>query len=280
MRDLTSTTVSFLLGPTQLENNRYYIKSIAEVIQFLVVNELSLRGTFCTEMEKERNLFTNLFEYTMKKDNKLQSIACMIPGNASYTFPEIQNEIIQIMAKIVQDQISKEIQNSNAYSILADSTRDKQNHEDLAIGARYIDITGKPVESCFSLVKLEAANAKSIANAILNKLNTLTLNLSKIVCQSYDGTAVMSGCTGGVQKLISENLNRNIPYIHCFNHQLHLAVLEIVDSHTCIKFCFDLCEQLCFFGDYLCRLNITGISYKEYCLKDGQGRGFSRSNLH
>ena len=150
MRDSTLTTVSCLVGPTQLENNRYYIKSIAEVIQILVVNELSLRGTFCTEIEKERGLFTNLFEYTMKKDNKLQSIASTIPGNAIYTSPEIQNEIIQIMVEIVQNQISKEIQNSNAYSILADSIRDKQNHEDLAIGARYIDITGKRVERCFS----------------------------------------------------------------------------------------------------------------------------------
>ena len=52
MRDETSTTVSYLIGPTQLENNKYYIKSIAEVIQFLVVNELSLRGTFCTEIKK------------------------------------------------------------------------------------------------------------------------------------------------------------------------------------------------------------------------------------
>ena len=28
----TSTTVSYLLSPTQLENNKYYIKSIDEVI--------------------------------------------------------------------------------------------------------------------------------------------------------------------------------------------------------------------------------------------------------
>ena len=37
------------------------------MIQFLVVNEQSLRGTFCTEIEKERGFFKNIFEYTMKK---------------------------------------------------------------------------------------------------------------------------------------------------------------------------------------------------------------------
>lgn len=83
-RDGSSTSVSYLLGPTQLENYRYYIKSIAKVIQFLVVNELSLRETYCTEIEKESGIFTNLCEYTFKQDNKLQSIASKIPDNASY----------------------------------------------------------------------------------------------------------------------------------------------------------------------------------------------------
>ena len=152
------------------------------------------------------------------------------------------------MADIVQKQISTKIQNSAAFSLLADSTRDKQNHEDLAIGAQYIDYSGKPAERCFSLVKLDAANAKFIFDAINNELNLLSLNFNKIACQTYDGVVAMSGCTGGVQKLISESLNRNIPYIHCCNHQLHLAVLEIADSNRCIRFCFNICEQLCYFS--------------------------------
>ena len=45
-RDSTGTTVdSLLVGKTALEKNRYYVKSIAEVVQFLCVNELGLRGT-------------------------------------------------------------------------------------------------------------------------------------------------------------------------------------------------------------------------------------------
>ena len=85
-----------------------------------------------------------------------------------------------------------------------------QNHKDLAIEARYIDYLGKPAKRGFSLVKLKAANSKSIFDPINNELNILSLNLNKIVCQSYDGAAVISGFTGGVQKLISEYLNRNI----------------------------------------------------------------------
>ena len=47
----------------QIQNNRYYIKSIAECIQFLAVNELGFRGTYDEDLEKESGLFQNLFEF-------------------------------------------------------------------------------------------------------------------------------------------------------------------------------------------------------------------------
>ena len=37
-------SVSTLVNENQLEKNRYYIKSVLEVIQFLCVNELPVRG--------------------------------------------------------------------------------------------------------------------------------------------------------------------------------------------------------------------------------------------
>ena len=37
-------TISEQLGPQILKQRKYYIRSIAEAIQFLIVNELSFRG--------------------------------------------------------------------------------------------------------------------------------------------------------------------------------------------------------------------------------------------
>ena len=78
------------------------------------------------------------------------------------------------MADIIPKQISTTIQNSAAFSLLARSKKDKQNHEDLAIEARYINYLGKPATRGYSLVKLVAANAKSIFDGIINKLNILS----------------------------------------------------------------------------------------------------------
>ena len=54
----------------------------------------------------------------------------------------------------------------------------------------------------------------------------------------------MAGSNGGIQKLISDELKRQIPYIHCFNHQLHLAVLEMISSNSKFTRAFDVAEQL------------------------------------
>lgn len=109
-KETTGETIDcMLVGKSQLEKNRYYVKSIGGVIKFLSVNELGLRGT--TEILKSDHrdtdgddiaagLFFKLFEYTLEKDDKLADIAKGIPKNAKYTCKAIQNEIIETLANM------------------------------------------------------------------------------------------------------------------------------------------------------------------------------------
>lgn len=66
-------SVSTLINENVLEKHRYYIKSIIEVIQFLVVNELSFRGDYIEE-HGERGLFVKLFEFILKKIKLLLNV--------------------------------------------------------------------------------------------------------------------------------------------------------------------------------------------------------------
>lgn len=109
----TTSSVSTLIHQKALEQNRYYVKSIIEVIQFLVVNELALRGNYILEEEKEQGLFQNLFEYTCMKDPNLKEALIHIPQNATYRSPEIQNQIIQAMVQAVRNSIVKDIKESD-----------------------------------------------------------------------------------------------------------------------------------------------------------------------
>jgi hypothetical protein len=53
-----------------------------------------------------------------------------------------------------------------------------------------------PTERCIiAVVSLEEQNAQTITAEILKVLRGLSLNLDKIIGQTYDGASVMSGTT-------------------------------------------------------------------------------------
>jgi hypothetical protein len=97
---------------------------------------------------------------------------------------------------------------------------------------------------CIAVVSLEEQNAQTIMAEILKVLRGLSLNLDKIIGQTYDGASVMSEHHGGVNVLLSDELGRVIPYIHCVNHQLHLAVIGTLAAHKDIRSYLDACEEL------------------------------------
>ncbi|KAJ3590154.1 hypothetical protein NHX12_008108, partial [Muraenolepis orangiensis] len=54
----------------------------------------------------------------------------------------------------------------------------------------------------------------------------------------------MSGRHGGVQRLLQDELGREIPYVHCFNHQLHLVVVHAMSGERAIEDLFNICKVL------------------------------------
>jgi len=98
-----------LINESVLEKHRYYISSIFDIIEFLVVQELPLRDSYKKDEKSESDLFQALFQYTVKKDKHLAECVKIIPANATYISPLIQNDIINIIAKYLKEQISEEI---------------------------------------------------------------------------------------------------------------------------------------------------------------------------
>ena len=54
----------------------------------------------------------------------------------------------------------------------------------------------------------------------------------------------MVGHCGGVHRLLQERENRKIPYMHCVNHQLHLAVVHAVSVEQAINDFLHVCGSL------------------------------------
>ena len=82
---LVTVQLSTIACTGELERNRYYLSSIIDVVEFLAVNQLPFRGdkdSFKDMSDDGCGLFLSMFEYTLRKDEKLQEISKTIPGNA------------------------------------------------------------------------------------------------------------------------------------------------------------------------------------------------------
>ena len=88
--------------------------SIEEEINFIQL--LKLEGEVDSQIEK----------WLKKKSGK-------------YTHPEIQNECLQLMSLTILREISKNIQNSVYYTIMADEVTDSSNKEQFVVCLRWVD---------------------------------------------------------------------------------------------------------------------------------------------
>ena len=131
------------------------------------------------------------------------------------------------------------------YSIKVDGTRDPTGRENISIVLRFIDAhTSEIRERLLTIATAEEGDAKTLTQTVISELTKAGLSTDKILSQVYDGASVMSGKHGGVQKLLQEELKREIPYVHCFNHQLHLVVVQAMSAEQPVIDFFSVCNLL------------------------------------
>ena len=122
----TGSVISTMVNSHQLAQNRLYVSAIVDIIEFLVSNELPLRGEVDSvdgRDEAGSGLFLSLFDYTLRQNQELAKAFSTIPKNATYTSHDIQNHIIELMSMIVTEQIVKDVGES-WFTLKVDGTKD------------------------------------------------------------------------------------------------------------------------------------------------------------
>lgn len=116
-----------------------------------------------------------------------------MPQNATYLSPDIQNELISIIAKMVQEDIVTDVNSADVdyLTLLVDGTKDRKNLECVSIAARYVS-DGKAMESLLCIDTTKKLDAVSNADLILTKLQKCGIDSIRILSQCYDGANVMS----------------------------------------------------------------------------------------
>lgn len=122
------------------------------------------------------------------------------------------------------------------------------------------------MESCVGL------SATGMCEVILKSLAWREVNTDKILCQCDDGAYVMSGHFGGVRTILQEKLGRSNPYIDCFPHRLHLAVVDAINQIDLIKTFLEQAHMLYrFFQLYKFKKIYKGKHWKKLLRRNGKG---------
>lgn len=127
----------------------------------MVENELAFRGSYDIEKHTENGLFEKLFNYTHKINPEFAKWESHMPQHFTYRSPDIQNEVIKLLATMVREQVAEEVMTSDVpyFTLLEDGTKDKKNKECVSIAARYV-LNGQVHESIIAMETFDELHAK------------------------------------------------------------------------------------------------------------------------
>ena len=197
-----------------IEENRAILKSITEVVVTMARQNISLRG----HVPEESN-FNSLMALVAQHNSTLRHHLENARGNAKYTSPEIQNELLDLSAQQIVNNIVSDCKKAGCYAFIADESTDVSVKEQISVCVRFVQKgnNGRHIirEEFLSFVDADkGTNAEALTTKFLEALNNLGLPLDQMRAQGYDGASVMSGHINGVQARIQRQ-NPKAAYIHC-----------------------------------------------------------------
>lgn len=108
-----------------------------------------------------------------------------------YTSPEIQNEILKIIALHILRDVASRF--DGFFTIICDECTDTSNREKLVICLRQVDKHLEVQEDFIGLYTIPDITANTILGVIKDTLLRLNLGFSRCRGQCYDGASNMSG---------------------------------------------------------------------------------------
>ncbi|XP_074323473.1 uncharacterized protein LOC141660387 [Apium graveolens] len=150
------------------------------------------------------------------------------PENFKLISPEIQKDFVNAAATETINLIVKDIGGS-LFSVLIDESRDISMKEHMAVVLCYVDKSGCIIERFLGLEHVASTTAISLKAAIDKLFSKHGLSISRLRGQGYGSASNMQGKFNGFKALILKE-NSSAYYIHCFAHQLQLALVGVVKN--------------------------------------------------
>ena len=214
---------------TEIANNRYIIKSIADAVLFCGKQCIALRGhrddSTADSQSYNKGNFLALLEYSVRSGNVSLAKHLKDAGkNAMYTSKTIQNEIIECIGDHIRDGIISEIKEAKWFSILCDEVTDVAIKEQMSVVLRFIDSSCSIREEFMDFVYTERITGEVLAAKLKETIAKYGIDFQDCRGQGYDGASNISCITGVQGRLVAENPKAT--YMHCNSHILNLCIVR------------------------------------------------------
>ncbi|XP_075507303.1 uncharacterized protein LOC142544109 [Primulina tabacum] len=194
----------------QIQKNRLRLTATIGCVHWLSLQACGLRGHDESSYSQNRGNFIEMLKLLGKWNASIGDVILdKAPGNARYTSPEVQKEILHIIAK------------------------DVSNKEQMAIILRFVNAYGFLRERFFQIVHVHDTTAATLKKEICDVLTIYNLEIHNMRGQGYDGASNMSGAFNGLQALFLKDCPYAY-YVHCFAHRLQLALVAAAEKEISI----------------------------------------------
>lgn len=226
----------------QVQENRMYVERVADILRFTAVQGIAQRGHDESDTSDNKGNYLELMNLLGKYDEIVKKKLKDGPANARYVHHSIQDEILGILSRLTLAAIQEEMKGSQCFALMVDETKDISKTEQVSVVVRYY-VRGAVFERFLGFRNAEQLNARSLLDYIYEALNRCGIDSQECVAQTYDGASVMSGNLMGVQALFRQDVPRAI-YVHCMNHRLNLAIVDVCKAVKPARDFFALLESL------------------------------------
>lgn len=196
------------------------------MIVFIGERGLAFRGENETLGSPKNGNYFGILELVAEYDeflnNHIKTHGNRGSGHSNYISSTVCEEILQIIAKRVFNEIIARIKQSKYYSISLDSTPDEGHLDQLTLIFRYLE-DNTPVERFLTFMPNQGHKAKDMFQCLENFMKENDLDIKNCRGQSYVNASSMSGKYNGLQTLVIEK-NDLAVWVPCAGHSLNLVV--------------------------------------------------------
>lgn len=262
-----------LIGKESLRWNNVLCR-LMNITLYLAENNMAFRGSSDKLFTANNGKFLGLVQLLAKFDPIMQEHIQLAMKNElsdHYCGKNIQNELIDVMASKVKEEIVLSAKKSKYFSIIADCTPDINHIEQFSIVIRFVNLTDVEInikEHFLEYIPINDSTGAGLTETILNFLEKYGLDLNDCRGQGYDNGSNMKGKNSGVQKRILD-INPLAFFVSCGCHSYNLVLCDAAKSSVSSITLFGVLQRLfTLFSSSVNRWKILTDHLKSYTLKN------------